>query len=62
MWLAILFLAILAHSIRERWFYSLQELFIRLPWLLKTILFLIVLQLAIEFSNSEVQPFLYYKF
>lgn len=62
MWLCILFLAILAHSIRERWFYSLQELFIRLPWLLKTILFLIVLQLAIEFSNSEVQPFLYYKF
>lgn len=62
MWLTILFVAILVHSIRERWFYSLQELFIRLPWLVKTLLFLIVLQLAIEFSNSEVQPFLYYKF
>lgn len=62
LWVIIISIAIMAHCIRERWFYRLQENFIVLPWVVKTLLMLIVLQLAIEFSNSEVQPFLYYKF
>jgi hypothetical protein len=39
-----------------------QDAFIALPWWIKTVLLLAVVQLAVEFSNSEVQPFLYYKF
>ena len=62
LWVAILSVAILVHTIRERWFYRLQDAFIALPWWIKTILLLAVVQLAVEFSNSEVQPFLYYKF
>ena len=62
LWVAILSVAILAHTIRERWFYRLQDAFIALPWWIKTVLLLAVVQLAVEFSNSEVQPFLYYKF
>ena len=62
LWVAILSVAILVHTIRERWFYRLQDAFIALPWWIKTVLLLAVVQLAVEFSNSEVQPFLYYKF
>jgi hypothetical protein len=62
LWVALLSVAILVHTIRERWFYRLQDAFIALPWWIKTILLLAVVQLAVEFSNSEVQPFLYYKF
>ena len=62
MWTILVVLAMLVHGIRERWFYRLQEGFISLPWPVKTVLFLLVLQMAIEFSNSEVKPFLYYKF
>lgn len=62
LWIAILLLSMLVHCLRERWFYRLQERFIALHWTLKSILFLLVLQLAIEFSTNEVQPFLYYKF
>ena len=62
LWIAILLLSMLVHCLRERWFYCLQERFIALHWTLKSILFLLVLQLAIEFSTNEVQPFLYYKF
>ena len=62
LWIAILVLSMLVHCLRERWFYRLQERFITLHWTLKSILFLLVLQLAIEFSTNEVQPFLYYKF
>jgi D-alanyl-lipoteichoic acid acyltransferase DltB (MBOAT superfamily) len=62
LWIAILLLSMLVHCLREHWFYRLQERFITLHWTLKSLLFLIVLQLAIEFSANEVQPFLYYKF
>lgn len=62
LWVAMVFGAMLVHGIRERWFYRLQEYFVLLPWWCKSLLFLAVLQMAIELSNSEVQPFLYYKF
>jgi D-alanyl-lipoteichoic acid acyltransferase DltB (MBOAT superfamily) len=62
LWVAIMSVAILVHSIRERWFYRLQEGFIVLPWWLKSLFLFFVIQLAVEFSNSEVQPFLYYRF
>ena len=62
LWIAILMLSILVHCLRERWFYRLQERFIQLPWPFKALALLLVLQLAIEFSSNEVQPFLYYKF
>ncbi len=62
LWVTMALGAMLVHGIRERWFYRLQEYFILLPWWCKSLLFLLVLQLAVEFSNSEVQPFLYYKF
>lgn len=62
LWVAMVLGAMLVHGIRERWFYRLQERFILLPWWCKTLLLLLTVQLAIEFSHSEVQPFLYYKF
>lgn len=62
LWVAMVLMAMLVHGIRERWFYRLQERFILLPWWCKSLLLLVVVQMAIEFSNSEVQPFLYYKF
>lgn len=62
LWVFIVAGAMLMHGIRERWFYRMQEGFIALPWPVKTLLLLIVLQLAMEFSGSDVQPFLYYKF
>ncbi len=62
LWVTMVLGAMLVHAVRERWFYRLQEHFILLPWWCKMVLFLLVLQTAIEFSHSEVQPFLYYKF
>ena len=62
LWITILLLSVLLHSIRESWFYRIQERFILLPWPFKMLLLLFVVQMAIEFSTNEVQPFLYYKF
>lgn len=62
MWVALVAMAMLVHGVRERWFYRLQETFISLPLLVKMLLLFLVVQLAVEFSGSEVQPFLYYRF
>ena len=61
-WCLVLCLSLLAHGIREKWFYRIQERFISLPWPVQTILLLAVVQLAIELQGSDVAPFLYYKF
>ncbi len=62
LWVAMVVGSMVVHGMRERWFYRLQERFIALPLWCKAVLLLVVVQLAIEFSHSEVQPFLYYKF
>lgn len=39
-----------------------QEIFIRAPWIIKLLVFLIVIQLVIEFMSEEVAPFIYFQF
>ncbi len=62
MWSVIVFLALLLHAVRERHYHWLQEHFIRLHWIVKLAILLIVIQLAIQFYTSTVQPFLYYQY
>lgn len=62
MWTIVVIMALLLHAIRERHYLWLQERFIRLHWAGKFIIMLIVLQLAIQFYTSSVQPFLYYQY
>lgn len=62
MWSIVVMLALLLHAIRERHYLWLQERFIRLHWAVKLAIMLIVIQLAIQFYTSTVQPFLYYQY
>lgn len=62
MWTVLVLVALIIHAIREEHYYVLQEYFVRTPWIVKLALFLIVIQLAIQFSTSNVQPFIYYQF
>ena len=62
MWTIIVILALLLHAIRQRHYLWLQERFIRLHWVCKLVIMLIVVQLAIQFYTSSVQPFLYYQY
>lgn len=39
-----------------------QRCFIRSPWFVKLITFLIIVQLVIEFMSEEVSPFIYFQF
>ena len=45
-----------------KWADAVGRLFIKLPWLLKLVLFVAVVQLVIEFMSEEVAPFIYFQF
>ena len=46
---------------RETW-HNLRDRFIASPWWLKLVLFVILIQLVIQFASATVQPFLYSQF
>lgn len=52
----------LSYLVSERTYTRLQLRFITLPWAVKLILFIICLQLVVQFSQESVQPFIYYQF
>lgn len=62
MWSIFLILGFLLHGIRKSQADTLKEWFIRSPWLVKLILFIIVMQLVINFRQDNVQPFIYAQF
>ena len=39
-----------------------QSLFVKSPWIVKLIAFILVVQLVIEFMSEEVAPFIYFQF
>ncbi|MCR5076910.1 MAG: MBOAT family protein [Prevotella sp.] len=61
-WLTMVLISLELHAIREKDYLWLQEKFIRSPWPVKLILFAIVLQLVINFSQDSIQPFIYTRF
>lgn len=62
MWSLFVALGLELHSIREKDFQWLQNLFVRTPWIVKLLIFLLVVQLVINFRQANVQPFIYAQF
>lgn len=62
-WMIFTFGALILHlAIREKAFYWMQGKFVKLPWILKLILFMIAVQLVINFRLVDIQPFIYAQF
>ena len=62
MWSIFLIVGFLLHGIRKSQADTLKDWFIRSPWLVKLLLFIIVMQLVINFRQDNVQPFIYAQF
>ncbi len=62
LWMLLTALGLELHSIRREDYDWLERKFIGLPWLVKFVCFLAVIQLVISFSQQYVQPFIYTKF
>ena len=61
-WCVLTLVPLVAQSIGRRGFQRLQARFILLPWIVKLLLFLLTVQLILQFQTSNVQPFIYYQF
>jgi D-alanyl-lipoteichoic acid acyltransferase DltB (MBOAT superfamily) len=55
-------LIFLFHSIRDTWYENIKVLFINSSLKVKTFIFLVVIQLVLQFSTGEIQPFIYFRF
>lgn len=62
LWLIVVLISLELHSIRGNDYSWLQNRFVHAPWLVKLGIFALVLQLAINFSQHSIQPFIYTQF
>jgi D-alanyl-lipoteichoic acid acyltransferase DltB (MBOAT superfamily) len=60
--LIILLIGIALYAIPLKWFQKLFQQFINVPFWVKAIIFIVVIQLVIQFQSADVQPFLYAQF
>ncbi|MCM1291792.1 MAG: MBOAT family protein [Prevotella sp.] len=61
-WCIMMLVIICMHIVPQRWTDRLQIRFIKSPWIVKLLIFLIVVQLVIEYMTEEVAPFIYFQF
>ena len=61
-WVIMMGFIILTHSLPSRWIDGCSTLFVRSWWIVKLIVFLIVIQLVLEFAGEDVAPFIYFQF
>jgi len=48
--------------IPPRAYNRLQARFVRLPWVVIFLVFVIAVQLVLQFRTGDIQPFIYYQF
>ena len=61
-WCIMIIALIVMHMVPQRWADRVQDEFVRAPWLDKLLVFIVTVQLVIEFMSAEVQPFIYFQF
>jgi hypothetical protein len=62
LWVILVILGFLAHSISLEKYDKIIERFVKLPWIVKLLIFIAVVQLVVQFTGQEVQPFIYFQF
>lgn len=61
-WCIMMIALTIFHFVPQRWADGVQTLFIKANWVIKLVVFLIAVQLVIEFMSEEVAPFIYFQF
>ncbi len=62
LWCIIMVLALMFHFLPRNFYVAIKEWFIYSHWILKLALFVIVVQLVIDFASTDVKPFIYAQF
>ncbi len=61
-WCVMMLILIICHFVPSFITDGLKNFFVRIPWIVKILLFLVVVQLVIEYMGEEVAPFIYFQF
>ncbi len=61
-WCIMMAALIIFHFLPQRWGEKIVGWFVKSPWVIKLGVFLIAVQLVIEFMTAEVAPFIYFQF
>ena len=61
-WIIMMVLIIAAHAMPRRVYDRLTLWFVDAPWAVRLIVFIIVVQLVVQFMSEEVAPFIYFQF
>ena len=61
-WTIMMAVLIVMHFVPQRWSDALMRLYVRSPWIVKLLVFVVVVQITIEFMSEEVAPFIYFQF
>ena len=62
LWCVVLAVALAGLLLPERTYNRLQARFVRLPWIVIFVIFLLAVQLVIQLRSGDIQPFIYYRF
>lgn len=61
-WSVMMLILIVCHAIPEHWADYCRRKFIRSPWVVKMLIFLMVVQFVIIYMSAEIAPFIYFQF
>ena len=61
-WCIMMVLMILTHALPTQWIEQMGEGFVGLPWLFKLVIFVLTVQLVLQFMSADVTPFIYNQF
>ncbi len=62
LWLILMLVIIVAHALPTGFWVRAQKWFVAAPWLVKLLVFVVVVQLVLELRSESVTPFIYFQF
>lgn len=62
LWLVLMAAIVVAHCLPTRFWDNAAAWFVRSPWIIKLLIFVVVVQLVIELQGEDVAPFIYFQF
>ncbi|MBR5133330.1 MAG: MBOAT family protein [Alistipes sp.] len=61
-WCIFMLILIISHAMPDGWWQRLGERFAVMPWVVKLLIFVVVVQLVLQFRSEDVAPFIYFQF
>lgn len=61
-WCVMMAIIIFSHAMPRRWYEKMGEIFVSSNWIIKMLIFIVVVQFVVQFMSEDVAPFIYFQF